>query len=142
MQMVERTPEWIETERRTRAAVEAYVKAWASGDRAALLEVFAEDATWEDPVGTPPYRGREAIGAFWDSAHAGGATLTPEVKRIVVCGSEAILLFRMVVRAPNGGGMGLDICDHMQVDEAGRILRARAFWDAQCMVPLAECEST
>ena len=65
----------------------------------------------------------------------------PQVKRIVVCGTEAILLFRMVVRAPNGGGMGLDVCDHMQVDEAGRIRSARAFWDPQCMVPLAECES-
>jgi uncharacterized protein (TIGR02246 family) len=119
-------------EQKTRAAVEAYVRAWATGDRAALLDVFAEGATWVDPAGTPPYVGRARIGEFWDGAHTGGTELTPEVQRIVVCGNEAILLFRMIVRTP-GGGMYVDACDHMLVDDAGKIQSGKAFWDRNCV---------
>jgi hypothetical protein len=32
--------------------------------------------------------------------------------------------------------MALDVCDHMVVNEEGRITKARAFWDAACMSPL------
>jgi len=122
-----------EIEARTRAAVEAYVKAWASNDRAALLGIFAEDAEWFDPVGTPAYVGHEGIGRFWDQAHAGDSQLDPKVHRIVVCGNEAILLFKMNVRHAGGGGMGLEVCDHMTVNDEGKIQVAKAFWDAGCM---------
>ncbi len=128
-----------EIEKRTRAALEAYVEAWKRDDRDALLDVFAEDATWVDPVGTPPWEGRTKIGEFWDQAHKGGAMLTPKVQRIVVCGREGILIFRMIVRTPDGGGMGIDVCDHMEVNDEGKIQVAKAFWDQRCVVPLAEC---
>lgn len=126
-------------EARTRAAIEAYVEAWRADDREALLNIFAGDATWEDPVGSPPWQGREKIGEFWDQSHNGGATLTPRVQRIVVCGREGILIFRMIVRFPGGGGMGLDVCDHMRINDQGKIQVARAYWDQRCIVPLSEC---
>jgi steroid delta-isomerase len=122
-----------ETTARTRAAVEAYVRAWATNDKEALLAAFAEDGVWIDPVGTPPYRGRAAIGGFWDQAHAGDQRFTPEVRRIVACGNEAILLFRMVVRNAGGGGMTIDVCDQMVVGPDGKIQVAKAFWDATCL---------
>jgi steroid Delta-isomerase len=123
--------------RRTRRAVEAYVRAWAENDKQALLDVFAEDALWIDPVGTPPYRGHAEIAGFWDRSHVGGTTLTPEVQRIVACGSEAVLMFRMVVRGADGAGMAIDVCDHMTVNDAGKIQVAKAFWDQRCITPLA-----
>jgi steroid delta-isomerase len=135
-----KTAEVKDREKRTRAAVEAYLDAWTKNDRAALLNVFAEDAVWIDPVGTAPYEGRAKIGEFWDSAHAGDATLTPQVKRIVVCANEAIVLFRMVVRNSSGGGMGLDVCDQMTVNEEGKIQLAKAYWDTSCVVPIEDCE--
>lgn len=128
-----------ETEARTRAAIDAYVEAWQTGDRNALLAVFAEDAKWFDPVGTPPWVGRAKIGEFWDQAHAGGNQLTLKVERIVVCDNEAMLLFRMIVRGPDGGGMGLDVCDVMEVGDDGKIHVAKAYWDKACVVPLSEC---
>jgi steroid delta-isomerase len=122
-----------DTAEKTRAAVEAYVRAWASNDKDALLAAFAEDGVWIDPVGTPPYEGRAAIGGFWDQAHAGGQTFTPEVKRIVACGNEAVLVFRMVVRNPKGGGMTIDVVDQMIVGADGKIQVAKAFWDASSL---------
>ena len=121
------------TEKRTREAVDGYMDAWQRNDREALLALYAEDAVWIDPVGTPPMVGRPAIGAFWDKSHAGGNTLTPEVQRIIVCGNEAILLFRMRVRGAKGGGMDLEVCDHFIVGEDGKIQQAKAFWDTACI---------
>ncbi len=125
--------EVVATEKKTRAVVEAYIKAWATNDRAALLSTFAEDALWFDPVGTPPWEGHAGIGKFWDQARGGGAQLEPRVHRIVVCGNEAILLFKMNVRNPGGGGMGLELCDHMTINEHGKIQVAKAFWDEACV---------
>jgi steroid delta-isomerase len=128
-----KSEEVMEIEKRTREAVEDYVKAWATNNRELLLQVFSEDAVWFDPVGTPAWEGRAKIGEFWDQARAGGSELEPQVRRIVVCGNEAILLFKMVVRHKNGGGMTLEICDHMTVNEEGQIVLAKAFWDESCM---------
>lgn len=127
-------------EARTRAAIEGYVKAWATNDKEALLNVFAEDAIWIDPVGTPAWEGRARIAEFWEMAHQGGAVLEPRVQRIVVCGNEGILLFRMVVRFGGGaGGMGIDACDQMIVNDEGRIASGKAYWDQGCVVPLDQC---
>lgn len=135
--MADKSPEILAVEARTRAAVHAYVDAWARNDRAALLRAFAEDATWIDPAGTPPWQGHAKIGEFWEMAHAGGVTLTPVVHRIVVCGNEAILLFRMEVRMPAGGGMGVEACDQILVNDHGTIQSGKAYWDQGCVVPIA-----
>ena len=101
-------PDQAEVEKKTRAALETYVDAWARGDRDQLLNLFAEDATWYDPAGAPPWQGRANIGKFWDSAHQGDATLTPVVDRIVACGNEGLLVFRMEVRSADGSGMNIN----------------------------------
>ncbi len=129
----EKSPETIETERKTQAALEAYVAAWRDGDKDGLLRLFADDAVWYDPAGTPPWEGTARIGEFWDAAHAAGTTLTPEVRRIVVCGNEGMLVFRMCVRMADGSGMGLEVCDYMVVNEEGRIQNGKAFWDDSCV---------
>ncbi len=134
--MVEESPDKTAIEQRTRAAVEAYVDAWARNDRAALLDAFADDASWADPANTPPWVGRARIGEFWDMAHTPGSALKPVVHRIVVCGNEAILLFRMEVRMAGGGGMGVEACDQMTVNEQGKIQSGKAYWDQGCIVPI------
>ena len=134
--IADKSPETLAVEQRTRGAVEAYVEAWARNDREALLNAFAEDATWADPAGTPPWHGRAKIAEFWDMAHTGGVTLTPVVHRIVVCGNEAVLVFRMEVRLHGGGGMGIEAYDQMLVNDQGKIQSGKAFWDQGCVVPI------
>jgi steroid delta-isomerase len=134
--MGEKSPAAESIEQKTRAALEAYADAWACNDRDALLAVFAPDASWEDPAGTPPWHGHAKIGEFWDMAHTAGTTLKPVVHRIVTCGAEGILLFRMEVRMPGGGGMGIEACDHMIVNAQGKIQSGKAYWDQGCVVPL------
>ena len=114
-----------------RRAIENYVKAWATNDKKLFLSLFAPDAQWWDPVGTPPFKGLEGVERFWDFAHQdAGRTLEPRIEEIRACGSEGIVRFTMQVRIPaERQALDLSIIDHFSIDGAGRILTARAFWD-------------
>lgn len=119
------------TPQQVRQVLESYVKAWSTGDRALFLSLFAEDASWSDPVGTPEFKGHEAIGRFWDFAHQGEArTLTPKVEEIRANANEGILRLVMQVRIPSRKqGLDLSVIDYVVLNDAGKIKLSRAFWD-------------
>jgi steroid delta-isomerase len=125
------------TAQQVREVIGKYMQAWASNDKELLLSIFAENATWEDPVGSPPFVGREGVAGFWDFAHQGaaeGRTITPRIEQVIACGNEGILRFTMQVRAPaQNKGLDLAVVDHFELDDAGLIRRARAFWDEGCL---------
>jgi steroid delta-isomerase len=114
-----------------RSVLESYIRAWATGDKALILSLFAEDCEWSDPVGTPPFKGREGVGRFWDFAHQDATRqMTPKLHRIVVCANEGILNFTMQVRVPKlNQGLDLNIIDRFVLNEAGQIRTAQAYWD-------------
>ena len=116
------------------AAVEAYVAAYQTNDRDAFLDAFADDGVIVDPVGTPPHAGREARGAFWDTVHQMTERMTFDVKDVVVCGSEAAMVFR--VHAGTGDTeMVMDVVDIFEVDDDGKIASMRAYWDMSRATP-------
>lgn len=122
------------TPEQVRQVIENYVRAWASGDKALLLSLFAEDAVWSDPVGTPPFVGHAGIAAFWDFAHADTSRqLSPKVNRIIACANEGLLDFVMQVRIPaQNQGLDLHLVDRFVINEQGRIQTAQAYWDESC----------
>ena len=115
----------------TRATIESYVKAWATGDKKLFLSIFADNAVWEDPVGAPPFKGLAGVEKFWDFSHQGpDRQLTPQVHEIVTCANQGILRFTMQVRLPQANqGLDLSIIDYFEVNDAGQITIAKAFWD-------------
>ena len=117
-----------------RDVVVKYVEAWTKGDRQLLLSIFAEDAIWCDPVGTPAFVGHKGVAAFWDFAHQDSTReMVPEVNRIVVCANEAILDFTMKVRVPRlNQGLDLRVVDRFVVNDQGQIQTANAYWDQSC----------
>ena len=122
------------TAAQVRTVIQQYVEAWAKGDKQLLLSIFAEDAVWCDPVGTPAFVGHQGVAAFWDFAHQDSARqLTPRVNRIVACANEGILDFTMQVRVPHlNQGLDLRVVDRFVLNEAGRIQTANAYWDETC----------
>ena len=122
------------TAAQVRTVIQQYVEAWAKGDKQLLLSVFAEDAVWCDPVGTPAFIGHQGVAAFWDFAHQDSARqLTPKVNRIVACANEGILDFTMQVRVPHlNQGLDLRVVDRFVLNDAGRIQTANAYWDETC----------
>ncbi len=111
-----------------RSRIETYCASFTD-DRETWLGLFADDATVEDPVGSDVLRGKEAIGAFWDTSHglADRITLTPS-SYVKVVGNEAA--FAMDARMETGDDVnGMSIIDVMTFDDAGRITSQRAYWD-------------
>lgn len=118
-----------------RTTIEAYVARFSAGDREGWLDLWAEDATMEDPVGSPVRRGRDEIGAMFDQstelADSVELRLTGEP---VVLGAEAAFTFD--VRPVVGGtAMQLSAIDVMTFDDDARILSQRAFVDFSTMAP-------
>ena len=122
------------TNAEVRALLERYCTAMNAGDRETWLDCFADDAIQEDPVGTPPNVGREAIGAFFD-ANDVEVTLSLTADPLVV-GNEVIAFFQAVANM-NGTAMVLPrIVDHIVLDESGtRFAHLRAFFDYAELVP-------
>lgn len=108
------------------AAVHAYVAALNAGDLDAIVALYADDASVEDPVGSTPLVGTEAIRAFYarSTAIALQVTLDGEVR---VAGNECAFPFS-VSFVHEGRRTTIRPIDTFRFDEAVRIVQMRAFF--------------
>jgi steroid delta-isomerase len=122
-----------------RSTIDAYCAAFSAGDRDGWLDCWADDATMEDPVGTPLKRGKDEIGAFYDQSRElapDGATLELTGDP-VICGDEAAIPMRVVVSL-GGAKMTTRIVDVMRFDADAKIASQRAFVNLADLQPLAD----
>jgi steroid delta-isomerase len=118
------TPEQI------RATVAGYVAAYKADDRDALLALFAPDAEWTDPVGTPTHHGRAGVGEFWDTTRALADSIVLEPVHVHVCGNEAALV--MEIHSKVGGAeFVIDAVDIFTFDDDARIVTGKAYWELE-----------
>jgi steroid delta-isomerase len=118
-----------------RQRITTYMERFTADDREGWLDLFADDAWIEDPVGTPRRHGRDEIGAFWDESHSIPDSIELRPLGIVtVIGNEGI--FTMQARPVIGAQTyAIDIIDLMTFDDDGRITTMRAFFDPSTMRP-------
>lgn len=118
-----------------RDTIDRYWKAFSAGDRDGWLSLFTEDATVEDPVGTPVRNGRDEIGAFFDESQSLADSVELRSLDITnVCGDQAA--FAMQVRPVIGGSpFVMTAIDVMTFADDGRISSMRAFWQPETMRP-------
>ncbi|MAG32242.1 MAG: steroid delta-isomerase [Deltaproteobacteria bacterium] len=107
-----------------RQTIARYVAFMNAGDADAIAELYAEDATLEDPIGTKPTKGREGIRAFYIAA-AGAVKLELTGNPRVAAGEAA---FPMLARVEPD--RSIEIIDIMVFDDDGMISSMRAFWSA------------
>lgn len=120
-----------------RAVVDAYVRAFATRDHALYVSLFADDGTVEDPVGSPPVRGHEALGAFFDGATAGGPlTLELAPDGVRVAGNHVAFAFTLHLDA-GAQVLLLPVIDTFDLDPDGRIRAMRAYWSPTDFRPLS-----
>jgi steroid delta-isomerase len=111
-----------------RAAAERYIAASNANDRTAVLECFAPDAVWHDPVGQPPHVGLDAIGAFFDQTRTMADRIEMKLNDVIVCGNEAAMLFE--IHATIGGNtMIMDAVETLEVNDDAKIATMKAYWD-------------
>lgn len=118
-----------------RATITDYCERFSAADREGWLALFTDDATVEDPVGSPVRHGKGEIGAFFDESHAApdSIELKPNAPAIII-GSQAS--FSFTIRVNLAGSMfTLQAIDVMTFDDAGRIASQRAFVDHSTMAP-------
>ena len=123
------------TPEQVRATVDAYVDAYARNDKAAFLALWAPDGVLEDPVGTPPRQGVEALGAFWDGARELADRIELVPVAVIVTGDEAAMVFEIHAHIGDGGLL-MQAVDVIPVDDDGRLLGVRAYWDMATATPL------
>lgn len=108
--------------------------------REAWLDLFADDAVIEDPVGVSPidptgngHRGRAAIGAFWDKQIA-PVDIQFDVRESYASGSECANVGTITIRMANGMQSRVDGVFVYRVNEAGKLVSMRAYWEFDRML--------
>jgi steroid delta-isomerase len=123
------------TDETIRSTIERYQTTFSADDRAGWLALFTDDAVLEDPVGSAPHEGLEAIAAFWDAVHARTERGTVRMTQgPAVCGREAAWAFELDVTVKGRRSL-VEIIDHGTFADDGRIRSIRAFWSAATARP-------
>lgn len=108
------------------AAVHAYIDAFDRGDPAAVRDLFAPDARVEDPVGSPPHEGHDAIHGFYAASMKTGAKLVLEGP-VRIAGNAAAFAFSVKLALADGP-MQIDVIDIFEFDEGGKVISMRAYF--------------
>jgi steroid delta-isomerase len=113
--------------------VNRYISLVAKGSAEDIAELYADDATVEDPVGGEVHIGRQAIRGFYAAVES--AERECELVTLRVAGNEAAFQFRLTVKAGNGG-MVIEPIDVMVFDEDCMVSAMKAYWSADNVTPL------
>lgn len=116
-------PEQIE------AAVEEVFAGFATFDVQRVVNNFAPDAVVEDPVGTPPIQGKQAIAAYLETY----PTLFSQIKLysldVKVGGQEAAVKWRLRFTTKTGKVFFIDGIGFFKFNQEGKIQTEKEFFD-------------
>ena len=116
-----------------RAVYDRYVELFNHGDVDGIVDLYAADATIEDPVGAEVRVGHAAIREFYE-ASAGTMTLRRTGLVRVAASQGACPL--VILMGPAGKQRALDIISVTTYDEVGKIASMRAWWSFDDLRPL------
>ncbi|HKR15402.1 MAG TPA: nuclear transport factor 2 family protein [Pyrinomonadaceae bacterium] len=113
------------------AVIEDAFAGLVSFDAQRVLNNFANDAVLEDPVGTPPLQGSQAIAAYL----ATFPTLFDHMKLysldIKVRGQEAAVTWRIRFKTKTGNTFFLEGIGFFEFNQQGKIQREREFFNLE-----------
>ncbi|EHI14347.1 nuclear transport factor 2 family protein [Mycolicibacterium thermoresistibile] len=106
--------------------VHRYLELVAQGRADEITELYADDATVEDPVGSDVHVGRQSIRKFYGNIE--NIKARTELLTLRVCGNEAAFLFRLEMDLGDNT-MTIEPIDVMVFDADGRIASMKAYWN-------------
>jgi len=99
------------------------------------LALMADDVVIEDPIGRSPldpdgrgHRGKEAARRFWDR-NIGPSSIRIETHESFTCGAESAHVLTLTTTLPTGRSMQVHGIFTYRVDDAGRLVSLRGFWE-------------
>ena len=114
--------------------VNRYLHLVATGTADQIVELFADGASVEDPVGTTPRVGSTEIREFFSSL--GALERATTLRSLRVCGQEAAFQFRIAFDTGDGP-LHLEPIDTMTFDADGKITSVRSYFTATDIKPAA-----
>jgi steroid delta-isomerase len=115
------------SEETMKRALQDYIDRFNRADAEGVAALYADDATVEDPVGSPVKRGKAEIAAFYKMAVATGARLTLAAPIRGSHGNAAAMAFDVRLNLPQGPSL-IRVIDVMTFDDSGRFSSMRAYW--------------
>ncbi len=109
-----------------RNAVHAYVDGINGRSLDGIVNIFAEDASVEDPVGSVPVRGRAAITDFYRAALDLDLTLSLQGPIRLAAGHAAFPF--QIAMAWRGEPVTIDVIDIFTFDDAGKVTSMKAIF--------------
>lgn len=118
-----------------RAVYDRYTECFCKGDLDGIVGLYAEDATIEDPIGSPIHEGHEAIRAFY--ATSAGSVALKRKGPVCLAGNEGATLLAIVM-GEGADRKALDIVSTMKFREDGLIDSMRAYWSFDALRPATD----
>lgn len=123
-----------------RAASQRSMAAVMAQDRDAWLALWSEDGCVEDPVGPSwldpegkGHRGKAAIAAFYDTTIGTLDAIRFELTDSFACGNEVANVGTIHLSIPGGTTARCEGVFVYRVDDAGKLVSLRAFWEVDRM---------
>jgi steroid Delta-isomerase len=113
--------------------VQRYLELIGKGSVDDIVELLADDATVEDPVGSEPYVGLAAIRGFFSTLES--LERETELVSLRVCGREAAFQFVITFTAGDSR-MRLSPIDTMVFDSDGKITSIRSYFSPSDVTPV------
>ena len=117
------------TESVIRKTIDSYIQGICHADVEAICALYAEDATVEDPAGTPVRRGIGAIRDFYLYALSAKPELTMMAEPLITGAFSATSMKARVVM--EGKPLEIDFISVMSFLEDGRIRMMTAYFDPE-----------
>lgn len=136
VRVADRMSEDMPETQRMKKVLQAYIDGLNARDAEALVALYADDATVEDPVGGPVIAGREAIAKFYAASMKVvlGARLSAPIRGSH--GDAAAMAFEVDLDW-DGRRCTIHVIDVMRFDADGRIRSMQACWSPDDVRPLA-----
>jgi steroid delta-isomerase len=106
----------------------------SEGKKTAWLELYAEDAILEDPIGISPldpsglgHRGREAMSRFWDLV-MGPGKMRYAIRESYPSGDECANVWTLTNTLPGNVDVTVDLVSIYKVNALGKLTAMRAYW--------------
>lgn len=110
-----------------------YVDSWATGDVEGRLALFAEDVVTEDPATVRQATGKAELRELLLAGIPADWKLTFAFERVAIVADEAILTYRVALRAGDAAPADLLVNAHAVFGADGLIHRFRTFFDADAI---------
>lgn len=104
------------------SVVNKYMEAVTTGSMDLIKEIYADNATVEDPVGTPRHEGIDAVCGFYQQVL--GMNVKLELMGDVRCaGNAAAFPFSATI-----GDTRIEVIDIFEFNDEGKVTSMKAYW--------------